>query len=104
MAVSTQTSRPQAVVETPTTPTVSNLSLPTANTEVSFLLTSVKKLELRARGTARLQYAYALAGSGTIYVTIPRGKVERIDGINFTGTIYIQASEGPETVEITQWV
>jgi len=104
MVFGTQTARPSAVVETPTNPTVTNLTVPLANTEVSVALVAVKKLSIRCRGTSVIQYAYILGDSGVLYLTIPRGKSEEIDGINFTGTLYLQTSEAAQVVEISQWV
>lgn len=105
MALSTQTPRPEAVLQVPTSPKITNLSIPSPATEVPFTVQpGVQRVELRARGSAKLKYSFIAAQSGVEFITIPRGKVELIDGINFTGTIYIQASEAPEVIEIQEWI
>lgn len=104
MSYGNQTARPTGTLQTPIVPTITNLSIPLAATEVPHVLQNeVQKIEIRARGSSRLQYSFVSGQSGTVFVTIPRGKSEKIEGINYTGTIYIQASEGSEIVEITEW-
>lgn len=58
---------------------------------------------LRCRGTAKTQYAFVVTESGTKWITIPRGGQEVIDDINFTGTIYLQTSEGSQVIELLEW-
>lgn len=90
----------------PTTPKIYTVDLPTANTEVAQLLTSgTKKLRIEALGSARLQYAWTAGQSGGAgpFWTIPRGGVVPIDGISYTGSIYLQSSEAGETVQIEEW-
>jgi hypothetical protein len=103
--ITTQAFRGSATVTPPTKPKIYSVSLPTANTEVAQLLSNgTKKLRIKALGNSRVQYAWNATESGTgPFWTIPRGGVEPIDGINYTGSIYLQASESGETVQIEEW-
>lgn len=95
----------RAVPSTPTNPVIFNVDLPTANTEVSQNLgTNVKKIYIRCRGNARIQYAFTATESGIEWITIARGSVRDIADINYTGSIYLQASEDSQTVEIETWI
>lgn len=88
-----------------TTPVITNIAVPTANTEQSYAFPSdTKKFIMRARGNARLQIAYIALQSGTNYITVAPGNVyEEID-LNITSTtIYFQSSKSSETVEILSW-
>ena len=80
MPISTPTFKPGDVSVTGATNVeITNLSLPTANTEVSHSLQSgLKELRIRARGIAKLQYAFVSTESGTKYWTIPIGATDNI--------------------------
>lgn len=100
--------RPQAptTAGTATSPKIYKVSLPLAATEVAQALTAAtKKLRIKALGTARIQYSWAAGQSGGAgpFWTIPRGGVVPIDGISYTGSIYLQSSEAGETVQIEEW-
>lgn len=100
----TSTFRGTAVLEPPTTQTTYNVIVLTPNVEVSQPLSDhTKKLQIRCRGTARIQYAFVVTESGTNFISIPRGKTENIDDIDLTGTLYFQLSDA-DTVEISEWV
>lgn len=85
-------------------PTIYNVSAPTANTEVSQALsTGVKSFLIRVRGNARLQLAFVATESGTKYITVPPGVSYHEDRLNFSGTLYFQTNKSAQTVEIIEW-
>lgn len=85
-------------------PTVFNVSVPLANTEMSQALGSnVKKILLRARGASRTQFSFVSGESNINFITIPAGASYHVDQLNFSGTIYFQTSKGGEVVEILAW-
>lgn len=86
---------------TNTTPTIFNVSLPLAATEVSQALpASTKNFILRARGKSSVQIAYTVGQSGTTYVTIPPGGVYEDKNFYTSQTLYIQSNKAGETVEL----
>lgn len=104
MSLANQTFRGSATLNPPTTSTIFNVSVPTANTEVSQTLpVGTKKIFIKCRGTAKIQYSFVVTESATKFITIPRGATQPIDGINFSGDIYFQTSEGSQVVEIEAW-
>src|SRR5258706_561978 len=101
----TATFRGKAVVEAATTPTIYNISVVLANTEYSQALNpSVKFFTIRTRGIARLQIAFDPGDSGTNYLTIPAGAALTQDSLNFSGTLYLQANQPGQVVEVLEWV
>jgi hypothetical protein len=87
-------------------PTIANVSVPTANTEVSFSFpTGTKRFELRARNTAVLKLSYAAGQSGSTFLSIPAGSSYLEDGIDpsMAITIYLQTAVASTTVEIVSW-
>lgn len=87
-----------------TTPTIYNVAVPLANTEVSQALsTGTKSFTIRVRGHARLQLAFASGNSGTDFLTIPSGANLTQENLNFDGTIYFQTSKASQVVEILEW-
>lgn len=101
----TATFRGRAELITPATPTIYNVSVPNANTEVSQALSgSTKKFTIRVRGLATLKLAFTAAQSGTVYLTIPAGGSYSEDGLNFAGSLYFQTNRSTQTVEIVEWV
>lgn len=105
MSTITGTFRGKAVVEAGATPTIYNVSVPLANTEVSQALSaSVKRFTIRVRGESRLKLAFVSGQSGTNYITIPPGCTYTEDEINFTGTLYFQTVKASQIVEILEWV
>jgi len=94
------------LVASTTSPTITNLSVPTANTEVDHTLqTNVKKIRIKNRDNGRLQFAFIDTESGTTYITIPPGGEYVEDGLNFAlGTLSIQSNKASQTVEILEWV
>lgn len=88
-----------------TTPTIYNVSVPTANTEVSQALpANTKKFTLRNRTNAECKVAFVATESGTNYVTIKRGAVLSEDNLNLAAiTLYFQCTAAGQTVEILAW-
>ncbi len=76
-----------------TTPTITNLSLPTVNTEVSHILAAnLKTIIIRNRDKADMQLAFVITESATKYLTIKAGAVISLERLEFSGQIlYIQS-------------
>jgi hypothetical protein len=88
------------------TPTIFNLSVPSAAVEVSQVLpVSTKKIVMKVRdAAAAMQFAFMAGDSGTNYVSVPRGAVYSVDGILTTGlTVYLQTDKAGQVVEIIVW-
>lgn len=88
-------------------PAIANVSIPLANTEVSYMLPAETKrfyLSLRDAG-ADLKLAYVLGDSGTTYITIHRGNWYSEDLLSLSGTLtlYFQATAAGQTAEILYW-
>lgn len=94
-----------AITGTDTTVTIFNVSVPSANTEVSQALPSnTKRFILRVRGNAKLQLAYTVTDSGTLFVTVP-GKASYEDENFYTSqTLFFQTNLSSQTVEIIAYV
>ena len=104
MSTVTGTFRGRATIEAGNTPTIYNVSVPLANTEVSQALSSsTKRFLIRVRGNANLKMAFTLGDSGSNYITVPHGCSYTEDSINFTGTIYFQTNVAGQVVEILEW-
>lgn len=89
----------------PATPTIANVAIATVNTEVSHALpANTVRFFLRVRTAAKVQLAYTVAQSGTIFITIPRG-ANFFEGDISTAslTLYFQADVAPNTMEIVSW-
>ena len=105
MSNATQTFRTTAEIESPGVPLIYNVSLPTANTEVSQLLSdNTKQILIRVRERAELKYAWVATQSGTNYITVSKNSARVISGVNLVGkTIYLQSPTPGVTVEIEEW-
>lgn len=105
MSTVTATFRGKAVVEAGVTPTIYNVSVPLAATEVSQALSAgVKRFTIKVRGNSTLQLAFTSGQSGTNYISIPFGCTYTEDGLNFSGTLYFQTVKASQTVEILEWI
>ena len=105
MAITTGLSRPLAQVQSGATPTIYNISVPLAATEVSQALSiGVKKFVIKVRGMANLQLAFDPGQSGVDYISIPSGTNFSEDQIMFSGTLYFQTNKPNQVVEILEWV
>lgn len=82
-----------------------NLSALAANTEYSQQLPdNTSKFYLKARGNAKLQFAFAAGESGTKFWTVFPGETYPVDGLKLSGkTIYVRSSKPNETVELLVW-
>lgn len=88
-------------------PTVANVSIPLAGTEQSYTFPlDTKQFLLQLRGVgSRLQFSYVAGTSGTTYVTLYSGAFYAEKDIdNASLTIYFQASQASQTLEILSWI
>lgn len=105
MPITQPTFKPSEIsVNGSTNAIITNLSMPSANTEYSHALqANVKQLWLRARGNSVLKLAFTSGESGTKFFTVSRGAVLFLDQLSFTGvTLYLQASLAADTIEIME--
>lgn len=89
------------------TPTILNISIPTANIEQSTTFpASTKKIFFQLEGNAKLQYSFTAAQSGTNYITIPSGGAFEIEGLKLSSTLtlYFQASRNNQILQVLYWV
>lgn len=101
----TGTVRARATLLEAVTPTIYNVSVLLANTEVSQTLTNnTKSFLIRVRGASNLKLAFILGDSGINYITVPAGANYYADGLNFSGTLYFQTTKASQIVEILEWV
>lgn len=90
-----------------TTPTIANVAIPTANTEVFYILPSgSKRFAIQNRNDGIIKLAYAAGTSGSVYYTVWPGDEFAEDNIQYaaTITIYMQSPKAVQTVEIRSWV
>jgi hypothetical protein len=88
------------------TPSIVNIPVPNANTEVSYTLTDdTVRFKFRVRDSgAKAKVSYTSGQSGTNYWTVNRGSVYEEDGLDITGkTLYFQLSKANQVVEIMYW-
>jgi len=88
------------------TPSISNIAIPTANTEQSFAFPNdTKKISFKLRGNGKLKYAYTSGQSGTNFITAYPGNTVTITDILLTAglTIYFQSTKSGEVLEILSW-
>lgn len=92
---------------TVTVPTIVSVSLPTAATEVSYVLPAGTKTFLLKTETlnARLQLSYTSGQSGTLYLTIPYSANYTVSGLDAGAsiTLYVQSNKASTAVEIVSW-
>lgn len=88
----------------PTTPVITNIAIPLANTEQSYALPAdTKRFIVRVRGNAKIQVAYAALQSGTNFLTIAPGNVYEETDVKVNLTIYFQSNKASETLEVLSW-
>lgn len=91
-----------------TSPTVANVSIPTANIEQSYTFPADTKrffLKLRSPSSATLKVAYTASTSGTVFLSLSpsAGYFEgEIDAVSLT--IFFQSTLAGEILEILSWV
>lgn len=87
-------------------PTLTNVSMTSANTEYSYALpsgTSKALIKLRD-GTVACKLGYVSGASGTTYLTIPAGSSKEITDIKGTGiTLYFQSASASQVLEVEVW-
>jgi len=88
------------------TPTITNLSAPVANTEVSHALqANVKKFLIRSRLRATIQFAFVSTESGTKFITMKPNTSYYEQDLKLSGvTLYLQTTVAGNTIEILEWV
>lgn len=87
-------------------PQILNVALPTADTEVEYVLpANCKQFYIKLRDpSAQMKLSYTSGQSGTTYLTVSRGNWYSEDGINATTTtLYIQSSTSGQVAEIVAW-
>jgi hypothetical protein len=87
-------------------PTIANVSIPLANTEVSYTLpANTKKFYIKLRdASAVLKLAYVMGDSGITYLTIPRSNWYGESELSVTGlTLYLQSSSPSQVAEVIIW-
>lgn len=90
----------------PNTPKVYNVSVPLANTEVSFALpVGTKSFLIKIKNESSLMKLSFDAGtSGTTYVTVNRGSFYASPAIAPSGVIlYFQTTQAAQTAEVVVW-
>lgn len=87
-----------------TTPTIYNVSAPTANTEVSQALNAnVKQIMIRVRGNARAKIAFVATESATNYFSLPAGATLTLDKLSASVTLYMQTDKNTQVIEVLEW-
>ena len=86
-------------------PSISNVALATANTEVAIVLPSnTRKYMLKLRDPNTMKLAFIVGNSGTTYLTVWPGCVYTESDISATGTtIYVQSPTASQVVELVVW-
>jgi hypothetical protein len=86
-------------------PTIYNVSVPLANTEVFQALSDdTKQFTIRCRGNAQIQFSFTATESGTKFITIPPGCNYTSGDLQIvTKSIYLQTSKASQVVEIIEW-
>lgn len=85
-------------------PTIYNVSVSLANTEMSQALSdNTRSFLIRVRGAATLKLAFEPGETLTNYLTLPPGSSYSTTGLNFSGSLYFQTSKPSQIVEILEW-
>ena len=86
-------------------PTIYNINVLLADTEVSQLLSDgTKQLAIRCRGSARTQFAFVSGDSSISFITVPQGTTYFNDNLDLTSkTIYLQCNKASQIVEVLEW-
>lgn len=88
-------------------PYVSNVSMPSANTEYSFtLMANTKQLTFKTRQSSLLKFTFQAGESATTYISVSPGSSYTLQGIDpsTTITLYFQSPNNSETLELISWV
>lgn len=87
-------------------PSIANVAVPLANTEVSYSVpTNTVRFQIRTRDVATLKIAYLVGQSGLTFRTIYAGETYEESGLSLTGALplYFQSTQPTQTVEIISW-
>jgi hypothetical protein len=89
-----------------TTPSITNIAVPAANTEQSHTFpANTKKIKIRARGNSIIKYSFNSGQSGTNYITIFPGNTYEETDLKLTSvTVYFQLTKAGDIVEILSWI
>ncbi len=89
-----------------TTPSIQNISLALAATEYTVTLpANTERFRIQVRGTSRLQIAYVSGQSGTNFISLYAGAYYEEAGLDVVSlNLYVQSSQGGETLEVLSWV
>jgi len=103
-----ETSDPIPVIDstvTASSPTIFNIAVPTADTEVSQALpVNFNKITIRARDLTRIQFSFIATESSINFITIPSGASYSDDGVFCpSATLYLQTSLDSQVVEVLIW-
>lgn len=83
---------------------VFNITIPTAGTEDSFTFPeNTRSFTIKARGQSRVQFAFVSGDTNITFATIPRGAIYPVSDVTASGTIYFQADQNNEVIEIVTW-
>ena len=94
------------VILSPSIPTIQNISVTTANTELSCTLPiDSKRFIVRVReGDTKVRLAFVLGGTSTNYFTISPGTAFSEMDVNASSIIlYFNANKAPRTIEVLSW-
>lgn len=89
------------------TPFVVNVPMPLKDTEYSYALeANTKQIMFKTRENSLLKFSFQINESNTNYITVPPGSSYTLEGIDpqIAITVYFQASNDAETLEIISWV
>lgn len=88
-------------------PYVVNIPMPLKDTEYSYALEeSTKQIMFKTRENSLLKFSFQENESNVNYITVPPGSSYTLEGIDpkITLTVYFQATNDAETLEIISWV
>lgn len=89
------------------TPYVVNVSMPLKDTEYNYtLIPNTKQIMFKTRENSFLKFSFQPGESNINYISVPPGSSYTLEGIDpkITLTVYFQAANDAETLEIISWV
>ena len=103
--MSTVTTTARAKIVSAATPTIYNISMPTAGSEYSQPLSNgTKKILVRARVRSQIRLAFSSGGTSTFWITLEPGVVYYEENLDLNGvTIYLQSTAASQVTEILEW-
>jgi hypothetical protein len=103
-------SGPTPLVDEANTPTIFNVPVATANTEVSQALpNATRKLTIKARRVPgqpfpTIKFAFISGQSNVDFITIPPGCSYSEDNLDLNNQVlYLQTDQAPVTIEVLSW-